>query len=68
MMGRISNKIAMGLYANGVCVSPVGNTVEATETNLSIMNTLTGLLDDMYQQLKKQYGIADGSYIAFDYK
>lgn len=67
-MGKISNKIAMGLYANGVFVSPVGNTVEATETNLSIMNTLTGLLDDTYQQLKKRYGILDGSYIAFDYK
>ena len=67
-MGGISNKIAMGLYANGAFVCSVGNTVEATETNLLIMNTLTGLLNDMYQVLKKQYGISDGSYIAFDYR
>ena len=67
-MSKISGKIAMGLYANGAFVCSVGNTVEATETNLSIMNTLTGLLDDMYQQLKKRYSITDESYIAFDYK
>ena len=67
-MSKISDKIAMGLYANGAFVCSVGNTVEATETNLLIMNTLTGLLDDMYQQLKKRYSITDGSYIAFDYR